>query len=704
MTNKFKAGDKVRVLVANANGANVRKGEIGIHAGEGDRVNFPEQGDYWYLDEEYLELLEEKEVKEEEENPWRVNTGEMPVPKGTRVQVEHKDGQIHEDLAGVPGSYACSWQLCGSAGTIVKWRFPDQENPSSESEEEVESEEETPCTVKGYKVGDKFRVTGGLEYKEGSIVTLYRDDGSTAPLFAGEGTKILNADGQPGAFVGLRNVVKIEETPEPEWKENTGSMPVDFGTRVDVEHRNGQCFCFEEAGVYGHAEDWTLENSPFDIVKWRLSKIEKISEKSVDEGSQMPVLLPQQDETTTQEKEMSQFKVGDKVRVKDSVVSPKHSWGQVKKGDVGIVTSVGYDDIMEVNFPNHRGWNAHIPEMELVSRAENTEGQGKLVPFCLDMQNTTASQANEILVLALKLGAHLREAVYDDELDSDDVEAQFPDLAGASMFHINNYSYVGVDTDFDTYTYGTTDNYNDNVLTYEEAKEMLQGKKIQEDKKETVKVVQKAGLKSVCVKTEGYTAEKINSIFDRFAKLGVEIYDLAHDSSTNYEEVREKYKGRYEGSVCKISAFARFGIRKTSEGIITYISDPVVAFGEDVVELTPEELNAYLAALEGKTSKRKAPKLRQRKLQIVYTNDKPYLLKNVIGVEIKSETATVTVTYKQRKGKVIHNNNVVIPFSELKSVKFVGPDTIGAEYIFRAGKVVQVIQDFTQESFTHKSH
>lgn len=41
----------------------------------------------------------------------------------------------------------------------------------------------TPCQELGYKIGDKFVVTAGSHWKEGDIITLVKDDGSTCPKF-----------------------------------------------------------------------------------------------------------------------------------------------------------------------------------------------------------------------------------------------------------------------------------------------------------------------------------------------------------------------------------------------------------------------------------------------------------------------------------------------------------------------------------------
>lgn len=72
----------------------------------------------------------------------------------------------------------------------------------------------TPCTNAGYKVGDKFVALKGSLFPEGTILTLHRDDGTTVPLFAGEGSDYNNcwsADGKqlPGAYEALDCVQPI---------------------------------------------------------------------------------------------------------------------------------------------------------------------------------------------------------------------------------------------------------------------------------------------------------------------------------------------------------------------------------------------------------------------------------------------------------------------------------------------------------------
>lgn len=77
---------------------------------------------------------------------------------------------------------------------------------------------QTPAQLKGYKVGDKFKVLSDVVgFKEGQFVTLDRDDGSSVPMFKGANDRYTLADGghSEGAFLSLQFVEKVEE---PEFK------------------------------------------------------------------------------------------------------------------------------------------------------------------------------------------------------------------------------------------------------------------------------------------------------------------------------------------------------------------------------------------------------------------------------------------------------------------------------------------------------
>ncbi|KAL7888355.1 hypothetical protein AOLI_G00033290 [Acnodon oligacanthus] len=66
------------------------------------------------------------------------------------------------------------------------------------------------------------------------------------------------------------------------------------------------------------------------------------------------------------------FQIGDKVRVKSTVVTPKHQWGGVTHKSVGVVTDIKEDTVI-VDFPECKGWNGIISEMQLLS-SKDIEG------------------------------------------------------------------------------------------------------------------------------------------------------------------------------------------------------------------------------------------------------------------------------------------------------------------------------------------
>ncbi|MCI4389756.1 hypothetical protein PGIGA_G00102190 [Pangasianodon gigas] len=66
------------------------------------------------------------------------------------------------------------------------------------------------------------------------------------------------------------------------------------------------------------------------------------------------------------------IKVGDRVRVKSSVTTPKFNWGcTVTHKSVGVVKSVN-DETVIVNFPEHKNWKGLLSEMERVTAADDS--------------------------------------------------------------------------------------------------------------------------------------------------------------------------------------------------------------------------------------------------------------------------------------------------------------------------------------------
>ncbi|XP_058617736.1 Fc receptor-like protein 5 isoform X1 [Onychostoma macrolepis] len=62
----------------------------------------------------------------------------------------------------------------------------------------------------------------------------------------------------------------------------------------------------------------------------------------------------------------SKIKIGDKVYVKPSVVTPRHQWGSVTHKSIGVVKDIQGETLI-VDFPEQKNWKAVISEMELVT-------------------------------------------------------------------------------------------------------------------------------------------------------------------------------------------------------------------------------------------------------------------------------------------------------------------------------------------------
>ncbi|XP_059368784.1 E3 ubiquitin-protein ligase TRIM65-like isoform X7 [Carassius carassius] len=64
------------------------------------------------------------------------------------------------------------------------------------------------------------------------------------------------------------------------------------------------------------------------------------------------------------------IKVGDRVRVKSSIITPKHNWGgHVTHKSVGVVKDIKSEDVI-VDFPKHKSWKGILSEMELVNSGQ----------------------------------------------------------------------------------------------------------------------------------------------------------------------------------------------------------------------------------------------------------------------------------------------------------------------------------------------
>lgn len=61
------------------------------------------------------------------------------------------------------------------------------------------------------------------------------------------------------------------------------------------------------------------------------------------------------------------IKIGDKVKVKSSIATPRYKWGFVNHDSVGVVTGISTNGLnVTVNFPKQSNWTGLISEMEIV--------------------------------------------------------------------------------------------------------------------------------------------------------------------------------------------------------------------------------------------------------------------------------------------------------------------------------------------------
>lgn len=113
----------------------------------------------------------------------------------------------------------------------------------------------TPCIEKGYRVGDRFRVTNrDAVFAVGSIIELQRDDSSDSPLFrlvTGE-CQYNNAwlDGKkvPGAYECLHYVTKIEEAPVTKFIIAVSGTDITEGREYPIYNRGAHEYFKDDVG------------------------------------------------------------------------------------------------------------------------------------------------------------------------------------------------------------------------------------------------------------------------------------------------------------------------------------------------------------------------------------------------------------------------------------------------------------------------
>ena len=64
------------------------------------------------------------------------------------------------------------------------------------------------------------------------------------------------------------------------------------------------------------------------------------------------------------------IKVGDMVRVKPNILSPKYKWGAINHSNIGMVKKISPDGVeCQVDFVQQTGWTGLVAEMELTASA-----------------------------------------------------------------------------------------------------------------------------------------------------------------------------------------------------------------------------------------------------------------------------------------------------------------------------------------------
>lgn len=110
----------------------------------------------------------------------------------------------------------------------------------------------TPCEELGYKVGDEFIIQeDSCGFVKGQTVKLYKDDGTTCPLFEGSNSKYELCGDHEGAYFDLDCVVKLVKEEKEEMQFDMHSHP--WYIRVANEQE------------YNAARDW-VKSKGFDFI------------------------------------------------------------------------------------------------------------------------------------------------------------------------------------------------------------------------------------------------------------------------------------------------------------------------------------------------------------------------------------------------------------------------------------------------------
>lgn len=80
------------------------------------------------------------------------------------------------------------------------------------------------------------------------------------------------------------------------------------------------------------------------------------------------------------------FKVGDKVKVKESIEIPMYNWGEVGHGDVGTICEID-DDKVYIDFSKQQHWLGLTFEIELVQDVDAKQQDSNLHPYSVKVSH-----------------------------------------------------------------------------------------------------------------------------------------------------------------------------------------------------------------------------------------------------------------------------------------------------------------------------
>lgn len=182
----------------------------------------------------------------------RITDGASLVLLGTVKAVTTSSARVRF-YCHVNRSYREQWfrqsSLVVSANTPVK--------PQYQTTPQTKEKPMTPAQELGYKVGDKFTMNRNCTFRKGAIITLFRDDGSTSPLFSSsrEDTDFNCANGSPGAYTSLCFISPLVEPAKPQ------APQFKVGDKVKVVSITGQGFesrCRNEIGTIRQIDGTSL--------------------------------------------------------------------------------------------------------------------------------------------------------------------------------------------------------------------------------------------------------------------------------------------------------------------------------------------------------------------------------------------------------------------------------------------------------------